>query len=170
MKPRSSRSRGGAAGSGAIVGGVHTILYSRKPEAVRAFFRDVLGLPSVDAGDGWLIFAAPPGEIAVHPTDGAVSHELFLMCTDVTAAVRRLEERGVRIASPISDQRWGLLARIELPDGQLLGLYEPRHPTAIRMRGKAGRAATPRRAAPKRAEAKSGSAKKRGPAKRTRGG
>ena len=154
MKPGSSRKSGRAAGTGGIVGGVHTVLFSRKPEEVRAFFRDVLRLPSVDAGDGWLIFAAPPGEIAVHPTEGKASHELYLMCADVAAAVRRLEERGVRIASPVTDQRWGLLARIELPDGQLLGLYEPRHPTAIRMRGKTRPA----------------SAKKRGPARRTRGG
>jgi len=173
MKPRSTRTGARPAVTGGIVGGVHTILYSRKPEEVRAFFRDVLGLASVDAGDGWLIFAAPPGEIAVHPTDGAARHELYLMCSDVTAAVRRLEERGARMAGPITDQRWGMLARVRLPDGKLLGLYEPRHPTAVRMRG------TPRPSGKKRAAAaKQGSAgkkraaaaKKRGSAKRTRGG
>ena len=118
-----------------MIGGVHTILYSKNAEALRAFFRDVLELPSVDAGQGWLIFAAPPAEIAVHPAGEGGHHELFLMCTDIEATVERLKGKGVGLKEPVSDQGWGLLARIELPDGEPLGLYEPRHPMAIRMTG-----------------------------------
>ena len=143
MKPKPAAQR--TAGAGAMIGGVHTILFSRKAEAVRAFLRDVLELPFVDAGDGWLIFASPPGEIAVHPARGKGSHEMFLMCEDVAATLKKLKARGVRVAEPASDQGWGLLARIELPDGQTIGLYEPRHPTAIRMRG-AGRSTREARA------------------------
>ncbi len=121
-------------GVGGMIGGVHTILFSRKADAVRAFLRDVLEFPFVDAGDGWLIFASPPGEIAVHPTRGKGNHELYLMCKDIRATLRKLRSRGVR-AEPATTQGWGLLSRVELPDGQPLGLYEPRHPMAIRMRG-----------------------------------
>ena len=133
MKPKAGRRQTGSAGG--LIGGVHTILYSREAEAVRAFFRDVLELPFVDAGDGWLIFASPPGEIAVHPARGSGSHELFLMCADIAATLKKLKARGIRVIEPVSDQGWGLLARIELPDGQPIGLYEPRHRMAIRMRG-----------------------------------
>jgi predicted enzyme related to lactoylglutathione lyase len=117
-----------------MIFGVHTILYSKKADAVRAFFRDVLGFPSVDAGGGWLIFAAPPGELAVHPTDTHVHREhLYLMCTDVKAEVAKLEAKGVEFTTPITDQGWGLLTQLKLPDGERLGLYEPKHPMAIRM-------------------------------------
>lgn len=116
-----------------MIGGVHTILYSKHVDAVRAFFRDVLEFPSVDAGQGWLIFAAPPGELAVHPAEGRSYHELYLMCTDIKATVERLKRRGVEFTMPITDQGWGLLSQLKLPDGETLGLYEPRHPMAIRM-------------------------------------
>jgi predicted enzyme related to lactoylglutathione lyase len=117
-----------------MIFGVHTILYSKKAEAVRAFFRDVLGFPSVDAGGGWLIFAAPPGELAIHPADTHVHREqLYLMCTDVKAEVARLEAKGVEFTTPITDQGWGLLTQIKLPDGERLGLYQPKHPMAIRL-------------------------------------
>jgi predicted enzyme related to lactoylglutathione lyase len=118
-----------------MIAGLHTILYSKKVDAVRAFFRDVLQFPSVDAGHGWLIFAAPPSEIAIHPTDDRGSAELYLMCTDVEATIAKLKERGVEVSMPIKDQGWGRLTQLTLPDGQTLGLYEPRHPTAIRMSG-----------------------------------
>lgn len=126
-----------------MISGVHTILYSTRAEAVRAFFRDVLKFPHVDAGDGWLIFAAPPGEIAVHPADEPGSHELYLMCTDIKATMADLERRGVEFAEPVSEQRWGLLAHIKLPDGEKLGLYEPRHKMAIKMKS-AARSKSPR--------------------------
>lgn len=109
--------------------GAHVILYSRDAAADRAFLRDLLGTAQVDAGDGWLIFKLPPGEIAVHPTDGEEKHELYLMCDDIGAAVARLEAAGVS-TQPVTDQGWGLLTSIRLPGGGELGLYEPRHPTA----------------------------------------
>ncbi len=117
-----------------MISGIHTILYSRNADAVRAFFRDVLKFRSVDAGSGWLIFAAPPAEIAVHPTEEHGSHELYLMCGDINRTVAMLKAKGVEFIGPITDERWGLLTHLRLPDGETLGLYEPRHPTAIGMR------------------------------------
>ncbi|MGH9774633.1 MAG: VOC family protein [Candidatus Acidiferrales bacterium] len=116
-----------------MIGGVHTIFYSKNADALRAFFRDVLKFPSVDAGHGWLIFAAPPGEIAIHPAEERARHELFLMCADIKAEVARLEAMGVEFTMPITTERWGLLTQLKLPDGETLGLYEPRHPMAIKM-------------------------------------
>jgi len=118
-----------------MIAGAHTILYSRQAEAVRAFFQDVLGFPSVDAGHGWLIFAMPPAELAIHPAEDRAWQQLYLMCTDIRAEVARLEARGVEFTKPVSEQRWGLLTEFKLPDGETLGLYEPRHPTATRMGG-----------------------------------
>lgn len=118
-----------------MIFGVHTILYSKKAEAVRAFFRDVLGFPSVDAGGGWLIFAAPRGELGIHPVEHVHREQLYLMCTDVKAEVSRLEAKGVEFTTPITDQGWGLLTQLKLPDGERLGLYQPKHPMAIRLSG-----------------------------------
>jgi len=110
--------------------GSHVILFSRSPEADRAFLRDRLALPHVDAGDGWLIFKLPPAEVAVHPTDTEPRHELFLMCADLAATLARLRADGVPIPGPIRELSWGRLATITLPSGTSLGLYEPRHPAA----------------------------------------
>jgi hypothetical protein len=110
--------------------GMHTIIYSGAAESDRAFLRDVLGFRSVDAGHGWLIFAAPPAEIAVHPTEGAGYHEFYLMCDDLESTVAALRAKGVEVG-PIQEQSWGRLTRISLPSGEALGLYEPRHPVAI---------------------------------------
>jgi predicted enzyme related to lactoylglutathione lyase len=93
--------------------------------------RDVLGFDSVDAGGGWLIFALPPAELAAHPAERSGAHELYLMCDDIAATVRELEAKGVQFAGPVTEQGFGLTTRIRLPDGGELGLYEPRHPTAI---------------------------------------
>lgn len=112
-----------------MISGAHVIVYSRDADADRRFLGDVLGLAQVDAGDGWLIFKAPPAELAVHPTDGPGSSELFLMCDDVHATVEELAAKGVELG-PVSDQGWGLVTSIKLPGGGELGLYEPRHPTA----------------------------------------
>jgi hypothetical protein len=114
----------------AVIDGVHVLIYSREADGVRSFFRDVFGRASVDAGDGWLIFALPPAELAVHPTDGSAYHELYLMCDDIEETIRDLETRGVR-CSPVKDEGWGLMTSLQLPGGEELGLYEPRHETAL---------------------------------------
>jgi catechol 2,3-dioxygenase-like lactoylglutathione lyase family enzyme len=113
-----------------MINGAHTIIYSQDAEADRAFFRDVLGYPHIDAGDGWLIFKLPPAEVAVHPADGPGTHELYLMCDDVEATVQELTGRGVEFSQPISDQGWGLLTSFKLPGGGDIGLYQPRHEPA----------------------------------------
>jgi catechol 2,3-dioxygenase-like lactoylglutathione lyase family enzyme len=112
-----------------VITGLHAIIFSPEAEKVRAFFRDVLGLPSVDAGQGWLIFAMPPAELAVHPTDGEARHELYLMCDDIQATLAELRDKGVEVTRDVTDQGWGLLAAIGLPDGSQLPIYEPRHPS-----------------------------------------
>ena len=112
-----------------MITGAHSIIYTSDADGVRAFFRDVLELPHVDAGHGWLIFALPPAEVAAHPTDAAGRHELYLMCDDIHAAVEELGAKGVEFSRPIEEERWGLVTAIRLPGGVELGLYEPRHPT-----------------------------------------
>ena len=113
-----------------MITGIHALLFSREADEVRAFFRDVLGFSSVDAGGGWLIFALPPAELAIHPTDGSPRQELYLMCDDIEATVRELASRGVELTRPISDERFGLVTAIKIPGGEL-ALYQPRHPTAL---------------------------------------
>ena len=115
-----------------MITGVHAIVFSPEAEKVRAFFADVLGLPAADAGGGWLIFALPSAELAVHPADGESRHELYLMCDDIQATLAELRGRGVEVARDVSDQGWGLLAAIRLPDGSELAIYEPRHPSPSR--------------------------------------
>jgi catechol 2,3-dioxygenase-like lactoylglutathione lyase family enzyme len=108
----------------------HVVLYSSDPEADRVFLRDVLGFRGVDAGEGWLIFKLPPGEAAVHPTEGQPKQELYLMCPDLEMALADLAAKGVTISQPVRDLSWGLCAAIKLPSGADLPLYQPRHPTA----------------------------------------
>ena len=115
-----------------MITGAHVILYSRDAEADRAFLRDILGYPHVDAGGGWLIFKLPPSEVAVHPAEASESHELYLMCDDVNATVEELAAKGI-VCGPVDDQGWGLLTSIQLPGGGQLGLYEPRHPRATEL-------------------------------------
>ena len=110
--------------------GLHAILYSKKDDATRKFFRDVLGWPSVDAGRGWLIFQTPPAELAVHPSEHEEFHELYLMCDDLDAAIEDLTAKGIA-TRPVSEQPWGRLTHIVLPSGEELGLYQPKHPMAI---------------------------------------
>ncbi len=112
-----------------MIMGMHAVIYTRDAGADRAFFRDVLGFSWVDAGDGWLIFAAPPSEVACHPADSNGKHELYLMCNDVHAEIAELSKKGIKCGS-ISDEGWGLLSTIHLPGGGDLGLYEPRHAMA----------------------------------------
>ena len=110
--------------------GVHAIFYSRRAEEVQAFLRDTLGLASVDAGEHWPIFAGPPLELAVHPSDDEPKHELYLMCDDVAVFTASLAARGIE-TSPVTDQGWGLLTEGRLPGGETIGLYEPKHPSPI---------------------------------------
>jgi catechol 2,3-dioxygenase-like lactoylglutathione lyase family enzyme len=110
--------------------GAHVILYSNNAEADRAFLRDVLEFPSVDAGHGWLIFKLPPAEAAVHPTEGPDRAELYLMCEDLDATIKSLADKSVTCGS-VDEERWGRKTTIRLPGGGEIGLYQPRHPTAL---------------------------------------
>ena len=114
-----------------MIFGAHVMVYSCDAAADRAFVRDVLEFDSVDAGDGWLIFALPPAELAVHPSDTGGRHELYLMCDDLEATMRELRAKGVEFAREVGSERWGRVTAILLPSGAELGLYEPRHPTAL---------------------------------------
>jgi hypothetical protein len=111
----------------AIVG-AHAIIHTADAEGVRALLRDAIGLPSVDAGGGWLIFALPPSEVAAHPGEGPARAELYLMCDDIHATVAELAAKGVETTGPVAEERWGLVTGIALPGGGSLGLYEPHHP------------------------------------------
>ena len=113
-----------------MIFGAHVIVYSRDAAADRAFFRDVLGLSSVDAGHDWLIFALPPAEVAVHPADGDVAHELYFMCDDLHAEIAALGAKDVR-CSEVEEARWGSVTKITLPGGSEVGLYQPKHPLAL---------------------------------------
>jgi len=113
-----------------MIFGAHMIIYSKDVEADRAFFRNVLGFASVDAGHGWLIFAMPPAEAAFHPSDANDVHELYFMCEDLKAEMAALAEKGVR-CSDVQEARWGSITKIQLPGGGSVGLYQPKHPTAI---------------------------------------
>ncbi len=147
-----------------MITGIHVIAYAPEAEKARAFLRDVLGLRSVDAGHGWLIFGLPPAELGVHPTEsgaGAASPEatkaarasrdgarpktaaevhdpsghprceLYLMCDDVQRTVAELKQKGVEFTSPVIEQDWGLLTMLKMPGAGEIGLYQPKHPTAI---------------------------------------
>ena len=106
--------------------GAHSIIYSKKPDADRAFLRDVLKLPNVDVGGGWLIFGLPPAEVAVHPGDKNDVHEFYLMVDDVEALIAEMKKRNIA-CGPVHNQGWGLLTQITLPGGGKLGVYQPRH-------------------------------------------
>jgi catechol 2,3-dioxygenase-like lactoylglutathione lyase family enzyme len=113
-----------------MISGAHVIVYSKDAEADRDFFRDVLGFASVDAGHGWLIFALPPAEAAVHPAENNNRHELYFMCDDLKAEISALREKGVE-CSKVEKERWGSITKIRLPGGGEVGLYQPKHPTAL---------------------------------------
>ena len=100
-----------------MIHGAHVILYSKDAEADRAFFRDVLRYPYADAGHGWLIFALPPAEVAVHPSDTGGKHELYLMCHDVQALIRELTAKNVA-CSEVHEERWGSITKVTLPGGR----------------------------------------------------
>lgn len=110
-----------------MISGAHVVIYSKDAAADRAFFRDILGLSSVDAGHGWLIFALPPAEAAFHPAEENGRHELYFMCDDLKAEMSSLQERGVP-CTEIHEERWGSITTIQLPGGGKIGLYQPKHP------------------------------------------
>ncbi|MGH2920405.1 MAG: VOC family protein [Solirubrobacteraceae bacterium] len=114
-----------------MITGAHVIIYTRDAGADRAFFRDVLGFHSVDAGDGWLIFQLPPAELAAHPAQTGGTHELYLMCDDVHGTAAELRASGVEFVGEVTDAGFGLMTAIRLPGGGELGLYEPRHPSPL---------------------------------------
>jgi catechol 2,3-dioxygenase-like lactoylglutathione lyase family enzyme len=116
-----------------VITAAHTVIFSPEPEAARAFFRDVVGFDSVDAGGGWLIFTLPPGEMGVHPSGGETRHELYLMCDDITKTVAELRAKGAGFDDDgaVTDAGFGLLATMRIPGGGTVGVYEPRHPTAV---------------------------------------
>jgi catechol 2,3-dioxygenase-like lactoylglutathione lyase family enzyme len=112
-----------------MITGAHVVLYTKDAEADRAFFRDVLGFVSVDAGHGWLIFALPPAEVAMHPAEHNDRAELYLMCDDLKAEIAELVKKDAVFEEP-HQERWGTVTKIRLPGGGSLGLYQPSHPTA----------------------------------------
>lgn len=109
-----------------MITGAHSIVYSKDPEADRAFLRDVLRLPHVDVGHGWLIFGLPPAEVAVHPSKKNDVHEFYLMCDDLAALIEEMQTRGIR-CTPVENLGWGMLTKVTLPGGGKLGVYQPRH-------------------------------------------
>jgi len=113
-----------------MITGTHAILYTDHAEEVRAFFRNILKLPSVDAGHGWLIFSLPPAELGIHPAEKGSHSELYLICDDVKATVADLEKRGVKFSRPITEAGFGITTSVTLPGGAELGLYQPKHPLA----------------------------------------
>jgi catechol 2,3-dioxygenase-like lactoylglutathione lyase family enzyme len=113
-----------------MIFGAHVIVYSKNADADRAFFRDVLGFKSVDAGHGWLIFALPPAEAAFHPSDKNGVHELYFLCDDLKAEIASLAKKHVK-CSEVHEERWGSITKIRLPGGGDVGLYQPKHPTAL---------------------------------------
>ena len=125
--------------------GAHILFYSTDPEADRCFFRDVLGFRSVDVGDGWLIFAMPPAEAAIHPSDDEFSQShagqrllgavLYLMCDDLNASMAELRAKNVR-CTEVQTANWGISTTIPLPSGAAIGLYQPAHPTALNLKTK----------------------------------
>jgi catechol 2,3-dioxygenase-like lactoylglutathione lyase family enzyme len=140
-----------------MITGAHTLVFSRDPDADRDFFRDVLGLPHVDVGEGWLIFGLPPSEVAVHGAeDNAGSHELYLMCEDIEEFINHVRERDLE-ATDMQNQGWGLVTHVTLPGGGKLGVYQPRHARPENPQGASKRAAksrSPKKKATKKKAAK----------------
>jgi catechol 2,3-dioxygenase-like lactoylglutathione lyase family enzyme len=114
-----------------MISGAHVVLYSTNVQADRKFFRDVLKFPFVDAGDGWLIFALPPTELAVHPSKKGDPNGFFLMCDDLKATIKALKQKRVKCSNS-NEQQWGTVSTVTLPSGKEIGLYQPKHKLAHR--------------------------------------
>jgi|ERR1700741_3863813 catechol 2,3-dioxygenase-like lactoylglutathione lyase family enzyme len=128
--PRLWEDRQELKGRTCMISGAHVVLYSENAEADLAFFRDIFGFPHVEAGDGWLIFAMPPAELAVHPAHENDRHELFFMCKDLKAEMAALAGKQIQ-CSEVQQARWGMVTKIQLPGGGRVGLYQPKHRTAL---------------------------------------
>ena len=113
-----------------MITGAHVVVCTKDAEADRKFFRDVLKFPAVDAGHGWLIFALPPSESAFHPDEKNDKHQLYFMCDDLKGTMKSLQSKKVE-CGPVHEERWGRVTTISLPGGGKIGLYQPKHPTAI---------------------------------------
>lgn len=140
--------------------GAHSIIYSKSAEADRAFLRDVLGLTSVDVGEGWLIFGLPPAEVAVHPSGKNGVHEFYLMCDHVEAFVAQMKKSRIA-CGPVQNLGWGLLTNVVLPGGGKLGVYQPRHARPKPMSPRGGSKAVRRAARPAPAERRARSSRRR---------
>jgi len=119
-----------------MITGIHTLLYTSQPDALRAMLRDVFGWEHVDAGEGWLIFQLPPAELGVHPDEGpswesGVRHQITLMCDDIESTTRDLREKGVVVRGEPRDEGWGIVVTLDLPGGVVMQLYEPRHASPL---------------------------------------
>ena len=134
-----------------MITGAHSIIYSTNPSADRAFLRDVLKMPHVDVGEGWLIFGLPPAEVAVHPSSKNDLHEFYLMCTDVDAFVADMKWHGIT-CEPVQAMGWGRLTQVRLPGGGKLGVYQPRHARPRAMAAAKPRAASAKRPAARKAK------------------
>jgi hypothetical protein len=148
-----------------VIVGAHSIVYSMNPEADRAFLRDVLRLPCVDVGEGWLIFGLPPAEVAVHPSHKNDVHEFYLMCDDVEAFIADMQKANIA-CGPVQNQGWGLLTQVRLPGGGHLGVYQPRHgrPKSVVLK----KPAAPKKAAARKAPSRKKASRKAPAKKRAR--
>jgi hypothetical protein len=148
-----------------VIVGAHSIVYSMNPEADRAFLRDVLRLPSVDVGEGWLIFGLPPAEVAVHPSHKNDVHEFYLMCDDVEAFIADMQKANIA-CGPVQNQGWGLLTQVRLPGGGHLGVYQPRHgrPKSVVLK----KPAAPKKASARKAPSRNKASRKAPAKKRAR--
>jgi len=153
-----------------MIFGAHAIIFSKAPGEARQLLKTVLKATAVDAGGGWLIFPLPPAEIAVHPTDGTPSQQVYLMCEDIEATIDELRSKGITFTQAVREASWGRITAIALPGGGELGLYQPRHPMALKRPGAASRAAsrqTGKKAARARRPAGNGTAGKKAAKKKT---
>ncbi|HUJ77055.1 MAG TPA: extradiol dioxygenase [bacterium] len=114
-----------------MIYGAHALVFSRAPAEARELLEKILDSNKVEAGGGWTIFALPPAEIGVHPTDGAPRMDLYLMCQDIEKTIQELRAKGVKFSRAVSEESWGRYCAIALPGGGELGLYQPRHPMAL---------------------------------------